>query len=102
MSTPTHGRNGRAPFRLKPYNIAAKPHLKFVVVGREAGKRSRKFFRTKGAAEAHCNLKSQQAKDGGKKRAEVPEKLRVEAQECHDRLAPYDKRIADATEFFLR
>ena len=101
MSTPSHGGNGRAPFRLKPYSIAAKPHLKFVVVGREAGTRKRWYFATKGAASAHCDLKNKQARRQGIEGAEFSSALRVEAQKAVEKLKSFNKTITDAVEHYL-
>jgi integrase len=95
------GGNRRAAFRLKPYSIAAKPHLKFAVVGREAGKRRRWYFATKGEAAAHCELKNQQARKQGTEGAEFPSWLRVMASECHARLTEHKCTIKDATEHLL-
>jgi integrase len=86
-------------FRVKKYKWA---HGKYVVEGRENGKRARKFYETKDQAEAFARLKNIELENFGREHAEFPESLRIMAQECAPPLKAFGKTIADATKFYLR
>jgi integrase len=91
----------KAAFRVRPYRHRARPWLKFTVVGRENGKRSRKFFGSRADAKEYCDLKNIEANNQGREGAEFPSRLRVMAQECAERLSAHGKTINEATDFFL-
>ena len=74
---------------------------KWFVEGRENGKRSRKFFKTKAEAKTYADLKNNELLNRGIEHAEFPTALRVMAQECADRLRPFGKTLKDASDFFL-
>lgn len=75
---------------------------KYVVEGlRIGGKRTRKFFRKKRAAEAWLRKTVARVRKEGEGAIHMPEQLRVDAVACAERLKPYGKTIADATEHFL-
>jgi integrase len=86
-------------FRVKNYGWTRS---KFVVEGRENGKRRRKFFENKAEAEAYAVLKNIEMRNQGVEGAEFDSRLRVMAQEGAEKLKPYGKTIADAAEFYCR
>jgi integrase len=65
------------------------------------GKRQRKFFRSKDAAErALVTIKTKLRKEG-EKALLLPDSLRIEALECSALLAPYNASLTDAVRFFV-
>jgi len=77
------------------------PRLKFVVNYREAGKRKRKFFETKAAADSFATFKNAELRRNGIEHAEFPSALRVMAQNAVEQLQPFGKTIADAVQHYL-
>jgi integrase len=91
----------RGKIRVRPYRAEQSPHLKFVVNYREAGKRKRTFFETKGEAQAFADQKNIERKNAGLDGEKITAKLREMAVECAERLAKFGKTLADATEFLV-
>jgi integrase len=87
--------------RVHEYNDRKFPHLKFVVNYREAGKRKRKFFERKQAAENFADEKNIERENRGIEHAEFSTGLRIMAQECSEALSASGKTIKDATEHFI-
>ena len=87
--------------RVCEYSDDNRPHLKFVVNYREAGKRKRTFFETRRAAESFARFKNAQLRRSGVEHVEIPTSLRVAAQNASRRLARFDKTIDDAVEHYL-
>jgi integrase len=87
--------------RVRRYHNSSRPHLKFTVNFRENGKRARKFFETKDAADSFAAFKNAELKRNGVEHAEFPTSLRVMAQECSAQLQGFGKTIADATKYFI-
>lgn len=85
-------------FRIKPYNH--HPTLKFVVSSHISGKRERKFFETKKAAETHVQLREIELLNQGREGATFSTELRVLAQRADDLLRPFGKSVLDAAEYF--
>jgi hypothetical protein len=88
----------RTKFRVKKYKSARG---RFVVEGRENGRRSRKFFATKSEADTYASRKNIELENFGREHAEFPERLRIMAQECDALLGQFEKTIVDATKFYL-
>jgi integrase len=88
----------RTRFEVKENKWASR---KWFVEGRENGKRSRKFFKTKAEAKTYADLKNNELLNRGIEHAEFPTALRVMAQDCADALRTFGKTIKDATDFFL-
>ena len=88
--------------RVNGYADANRPHLKFVVNYREAGKRKRRFFEAKEPAKTFAALKNIELQRNGTEHAEFPTALRVMATTADAMLKPYDKNIMDAVEFYFR
>jgi integrase len=94
--------------RVRRYSDSNRPHFKFVVNYREAGKRKRKFFEAKEPANAFAAFKNAELKKYGVEGAEFSSRLRVMAQECAARLSEYKKTgsdspltIKDATDYLI-
>src|SRR5262245_215094 len=87
--------------KIRPYRNRQRPHLKYAVGFREGGRRARRFFETKEAAESFATFKNAEIKTGGIELAEFPASLRNMAQECADALKPHRKTIRDATAHYL-
>jgi integrase len=87
--------------KVRKYNNPQRPHLKFVVGFRQAGKRSQKFFETKEEATAFAGFKNAERKQNGLAHAEFPEKLRSMAQDAVERLQKYGKSITDAVDYYV-
>lgn len=70
---------------------------KFVVEGlRVAGKRARKFFKTRRKAEAYLRKTLARIAKEGEGAVHMPESLRVEAVAAAEKLKPFGKTITDA------
>ena len=65
------------------------------------GKRQRKFFRTKDAAERELATVKKKLRKEGEKALLIPDGLRIEALDCRDRLKPYNASLKDAVSFFI-
>lgn len=88
-------------FRVKPYKKADKPHLKFVVRFKEAGKYAARFFETKGAAQTFADARNMEVSRHGMESLDMPSEVRGMAMRCHNELAAFGKTIADATAHFI-
>jgi len=87
--------------RVRKYRDSNRPHLKFVVNHREAGKRKRSFFETKQAAKTFADEQNIKLINEGREGAEFPTALRVMAQNAVEHLTPFGKTITDAVEHYL-
>jgi integrase len=65
------------------------------------GKRQRKFFRTKEAAERELSTIKQKLRKEGERALRIPDTLRIEAIECSERLRPYNISLKDAVGFYI-
>jgi integrase len=90
----------RRKIRVRPFHSEANPKLKFVVNYREAGKRARKYFDTKAAADSFAAFKNAERATHGIEAAEFPTGLRVMAVEAAELLEPFGKTIRDAAEYY--
>src|SRR5437870_5717825 len=88
-------------FRVKPYRDSNRPHFKFVVNYREAGKRKRKFFEAKEPAKSFAAFKNAELNRNGVEGAEFPTSLRMMAQNAVDQLKPFGKTITDAVQDYV-
>jgi integrase len=88
--------------RVRRYNDPTKPHLKFYVGFRESGRRARKFFETKDAAENFAAFKNKEREENGREHAEFPTWLRVMAQKAVEKLRRFPaKTITDAVDHYV-
>jgi integrase len=86
--------------RVHRYKSKKRPHLKFVVNYREAGKRKRTFFETKEQAESFASFKNTELKRNGMEHAEFPTSIRVMAQNAVELLKPFGRTIMDAAQHY--
>src|SRR5215472_9854209 len=91
----------RRKIRVRRYSDNNRPHLKFVVNYREAGKRKRTFFETKDQADSFAAFKNAELKRNGAEHAEFPTALRLMAQNAIEQLTPFGKTIADAVHHYI-
>jgi integrase len=91
----------RRKIRVRNYHDDQRPHLKFVVNYREAGKRKRKFFETKDAASSFATFKNDERQRNGIEHSEFPTAIRVMAQDAVERLKPFGKTITDAVQHYV-
>jgi len=87
--------------KVRKYSDGNRPHLKFVVGYREAGKRKRTFFETKEQAASFAAFKNDELKRNGIEHAEFPTSIRVMAQNALEQLKPFGKTIADAVAHYV-
>jgi integrase len=91
----------RRKIRVRRYSDSNRPHLKFVVNFREAGKRKRSFFETKEQAESFAAQKNIDRLNSGLDGEKITSKLRDMALECAERLSEHGKTLKDATDFLI-
>ena len=87
--------------RVRRYSDDNRPHLKFVVNYRDAGKRKRAFFETKAEADTFAGNRNIELKNSGREGAEFPTALRVMAQNAVEQLKPFGKTISDAVVHYV-
>jgi integrase len=86
--------------KVRRYSDSNRPHLKFVVNYREAGKRKRTFFETKEQAGSFAAFKNDELKRNGAEHSEFPTAIRVMAQNAVELLKPFGKTIMDAAQYY--
>jgi integrase len=91
----------RRKIKVRKYSDDNRPHLKFVVAYREAGKRKRTFFENKTQAESFADFKNAERQRDGIEHAEFPTALRVMAQNAVEKLQPHGKTIDDAVAHYV-
>jgi integrase len=90
----------RRKITARPCHDTNRPHLKFVVNYREAGKRKRTYFETRDAAQSFAAFKEKEREQDGIKHAEFPTALRIMAQNAVQVLQPFGKTIDDAVRHY--
>src|SRR5438093_1991775 len=88
--------------RVRRYTDSKRPHLKFVVNYREAGKRKRSFFETEAQAKSFAAFKNAELAKNGIEHAEFPTALRVIAQNAVEALRPFGKTITDTGQHYVQ
>jgi integrase len=91
----------RHKIKVRKYKDRKRPHLKYVVNYREAGKRKRAFFKTEKEAETEAQARNIELINRGREGAEFPTALRVMAQHAAEMLQPFGKTIADAAAHYV-
>src|SRR5215470_14446949 len=86
--------------KVRRYSDTNRPHLKYVVNYREAGKRKRTFFENKEAAGSFAAFKNAECQRNGTEHAEFPTAIRVMAQNAVELLKPFGKTILDAAQYY--
>jgi integrase len=94
-------RKRRSKIAVVPYRNHSK--YKWKIAGLyQSGKRVRRFFEKKAEAETFVRQLEIKAENLGSRATHIDPRLHVMAIECHDRLAPYGKTLADATDFLCK
>src|SRR5205085_10452647 len=79
------------------------PELKWTIAGHYVhGKRVRRFFKTYNQAEAYVWELKIKTENLGTRATQINQQLHVMAIECTDRLLPYGRTLADATDFYCQ
>jgi len=75
---------------VRPYQCSVRPNARWVLnVWHPTGKRERTYFETKEAAQAAEQVKSVEVQRLGWQALQIDDRLRLEALDARDRLAPY-------------
>src|SRR5262245_25153584 len=99
-STPVVSRR-RGKIKVRDYHNPQRPHLRYYISFREAGRAKRQFFETKEQAKAQADFKNKEVEQNGVEHAEFPTWLRVMAHEATAALQPFGKTIRDAAAHYL-
>lgn len=91
----------RDAFCISEYQDKNRPHLKFEVRCKVAGKWSRRFFKSEREAKTFVQLQRIQLHNEGAEGLTFPSDLRVMAQQAAKQLAEHGKTIMDAAEYYL-
>jgi integrase len=91
----------RGKIKVREYRNRQRPHLKYYISFREAGRTRRQFFETKEQAKSEADFRNAELKQNGREHAEFPTWLRVMAQEAVERLQPFRKTIRDAVQHYV-
>jgi integrase len=91
----------RHKIKVRRYTDNNRPHLRFVVNYREAGKRKRSFFETETQAKSFAAFKNAELQRNGTEGAEFPTALRVMAHNAAERLKPFGKTITEAVDHYV-
>jgi integrase len=86
---------------VKKYKDPAKPKLKWVVAVNAPEGRARKFFETKGKADAFAQVKRLESEEIGNRASELDERTKRDALDAKKRL-PAGRRIKDAVDFYIQ
>ena len=88
---------------VKPYRSEKRPNAKWVLnVWHPTGKRERRFFETKEAAIAEQSVKQVEVENLGLRALEISSRLRFEALDAQERLAPYGVTITQVVDDYIR
>ena len=92
------------PSKIRVAKYEHSPTSKWVVEGlrNNAGKRSRRFFRTKAEADHFARDALAEQKQFGSRSATLPADLRLSAINCAEKLKPYGKTLEEATEALIK
>jgi integrase len=91
----------RGKIKVREYNNPQRPHLKYYISFREAGRTRRQFFETQEQAKSEADFRNAELKQNGREHAEFPTWLRVMAHEAVERLQPFKKTIRDAVQYYV-
>ena len=81
---------------------ASRPLAKWVVdIRHPNGKRERRYFSTKQAAESEAQVKRIEIQNMGVKALDLPLRVKSQALDAQEALKPYGASIADAVAFFI-
>jgi integrase len=85
------------------YCSRSRPLFKWAIAGHYVdGKRVRKFFKTKDAAQTFVRGLEITTENLGTRATQIDPRLHIMAIECNDLLVPYGKTLAEATDFYCK
>jgi site-specific recombinase XerC len=88
---------------VKPYRSDKRPNAKWVLnVWHPDGKRERRFFATKDEAIAEQTAKEVEAENFGLRALQIDDRLRLEALDAKEKLAPYGVSLTAVVAEFIR
>jgi hypothetical protein len=88
---------------VKPYRSDERPNAKWVLnVWHPDGKRERRFFATKDEALAEQTAKEVEAENFGLRALQIDDRLRLEALDAKEKLAPYGVSLTAVVAEFIR
>jgi integrase len=88
---------------VKPYRSDERPNAKWVLnVWHPDGKRERRFFATKEEALAEQTAKEVEAENFGLRALQIDDRLRLEALDAKEKLAPYGVSLTAVVAEFIR
>src|SRR5262245_29780736 len=91
----------RGKIKVRKYHNPERPHLRYYISFREAGKTRRMFFETERQAKAEGDFRNREREQNGVEHAEFPTAWRVMAQNAMEQLEPFGKTIDDATRHYV-
>src|SRR5262249_23097210 len=92
-NTPAVFLRRRGKIKVRKYKNPERPHLKFYISFREAGRTRRMFFETEKQAKAEADFRNREREQNGVEHAEFPTAWRVMAQNAMEQLNPFNKTI---------
>jgi integrase len=88
---------------VRPYCCEARPNAKWVLnVWLPTGKRERAYFKTKDEADAEEDVKKIEVQNLGWRAAQIDDRLRLEALDASERLAPYGVSLTAVVTDYIR
>src|SRR5277367_4058905 len=88
---------------VRPYQCSARPNARWVLnVWHPTGKRERSYYETKEAAQAAEQVKSVEVQRLGWKALGIDDRLRLEALDAKEKLAPYGVSLTAVVAEFIR
>jgi integrase len=85
------------------YSSRSRPLFKWAIAGYYVdGKRVRKFYKTKDAAQTFVRELEITTENLGTRATQIDPRLHIMAIECNDLLVPYGKTLAEATDFYCK
>jgi integrase len=91
----------RDAFCIAPYNNKDRPHLKYTVRCKVAGKWVQRFFKNEKEAKTYVHLRRIELRNHGEEGMLSPG-VRAMAQWAEEQLEPFGKTITDAVEFLIK
>jgi integrase len=93
---------GKFSVSVKAYHSSGRPEAKWVLnVWHPTGKRERRFFLTREKAEAEAKVKEIEVQNLGKRALGIDDRLRLEALDAKERLAPYGVSITQVVAEYI-
>src|SRR4029453_4304888 len=91
----------RGKIKVREYRNRQRPHLKYYIRFREAGRTRRQFFETQEQAKSEADFRNAELKQNGREHAEFPTWLRVMAHEAGEEWHPLKKPIRCPVQYYV-